>query len=522
MEGKDNASLASLPSRRNIVRRIDILLLPLLTICYGLQFYDKAVLGSATIFGILDDLELATVSGGKRDLSRYSAATAAFYYGYVGAVIPASFLAQRLRPNYFLGGAIFLWGFIVLLTPAIASWQGLIAQRVFLGAVESTVSPGFLLVTRRFWTRQEMPMRVGVWYSATGLFSVFSGLVNYGLGTRSHPGIATWKTLFLVPGFLTVFFGAVVLLFLPPEPARDAVIKVPGYNTFSPAEREAMLRATRLEALGRESDKWEWSQVLEALCDYKVWIYFLLATAIYVCNGGVTVFGPLLIKSFGYSSTRAILLQTPGGAVTVVAILLACWMSLRFRNARLLILALSCLPVILGAALIWAPSVNWQKHQAMPLIGYYLLPAFGAPYVMLLSSLAANVAGTTKASFAAGAVFVGYNVGNIASAYILLPSEASVHYATTWKIIISMMCASIGLAGILAGAMTWENRRRDKRAERDGSSVPPTPVEGQQEKKLDSDAGLNKDVEATSSDAAAAVEQRDLTDWQNKAFRYVL
>lgn len=72
---------ASTPSRRHLVRRIDILLLPLLTICYGLQFYDKAVLGSATIFGILEDLSLVTVSlesGGTRDLSRYSAATAAF------------------------------------------------------------------------------------------------------------------------------------------------------------------------------------------------------------------------------------------------------------------------------------------------------------------------------------------------------------------------------------------------------------------------------------------------------------
>ena len=42
--------------------------------------------------------------------------------------------------------------------------------------------------------------------------------------------------------------------------------------------------------------------------------------------------------------------------------------------------------------------------------------SFGAPYVLLLSLAAANVTGATKKAVTSGAIFIGYNVGNIASA----------------------------------------------------------------------------------------------------------
>ena len=52
--------------------------------------------------------------------------------------------------------------------------------------------------------------------------------------------------------------------------------------------------------------------------------------------------------------------------------------------------------------------------------------------------------------------------GNIASGYILVKSEAPIHYPTTFRIIIGVMCATIGLACLLAALMAMENRRRDR------------------------------------------------------------
>lgn len=442
---------------------------------------------------------------------------------YIVGVIPAALLAQRLKVSYFLGGSVILWGGICLLTPAISTWRGLVVQRVFLGLVESTVSPGFLLVTRQWYTSREMPMRIGVWYSATGLFSVLSGLINYGLGTSTH-SIPTWKTLFLVPGSLTVFFGVALLLLLPPSPTERPLLRIPGYNVFSQQEVELILEKTRDEMLSREQSKWNWSQVVEALLDVKIWIFTLMATAIYVVNGGVTAFGPIIIRSIGYTPTKAILLQTPGGAVTVVAILIVAFVSLRFKNARLILLCLGCLPVLIGAAMIWGSS--WS-NKAVPLVGYWLLPAFGAPYVMLLSLVGANVAGSTKSAYASGAVFVGYNAGNIAAAYILKPAEAARHYPTTWAIITAMMLVTMVLAGFLAGIMAWENRKRDREGHTTKTQI--EELGGMAEDVAQPSTSGRGSVGRAQNDLASEeslkmhieLDQKDLTDKQNRAFRYV-
>lgn len=107
--------------------RTDLVLMPLLTIAFGLQYYDKAVLGSASIFGIREDLQLIG--------NRYGQSNAFFYYGYLAGAFPMAFLVQRWqrRLNIFLGLAIVLWGAIVMLTPLVADWRGLYAQRFFLG-----------------------------------------------------------------------------------------------------------------------------------------------------------------------------------------------------------------------------------------------------------------------------------------------------------------------------------------------------------------------------------------------------
>jgi fucose permease len=117
--------------------RIDILVLPILTVAYGLQYYDKAVLGSATLFGILKDLDLST--------ARYSQANACFYYGYIAGAFPCAWACLRFkrRLNWFLGACVVVWGAVVMMTPLVKDWKGLYAQRVVLGSVFMDWRDGF-------------------------------------------------------------------------------------------------------------------------------------------------------------------------------------------------------------------------------------------------------------------------------------------------------------------------------------------------------------------------------------------
>ncbi len=42
---------------------------------------------------------------------------------------------------------VFLWGVVCILTVVVQNYQGLVVQRVFLGLMESAVSPAFIAIT---------------------------------------------------------------------------------------------------------------------------------------------------------------------------------------------------------------------------------------------------------------------------------------------------------------------------------------------------------------------------------------
>lgn len=488
--------------------RTDIFLMPLLTIAFGMQYYDKAILGSATLFGILTDLNLIDPNG---KTERYSQASACFYYGYLAGAIPMSILAQRWKGqlHFFLGFMVILWGVIVMLTCIVTDWRGLYAQRIFLGFIEASVSPGFVAITRMWYTKAEQPLRLGIWWSAVGLFSIVSGLINNALG-RANTSLADWKLMFLVPGAFTIFFGILLLCFLPPSPLRSPLIPIPGFNKFSQEQRRVIDAKVRCNMTGNEraGSTWSWDQAKEGLRDPQIYIFFLLATSIYVSNGAVTVFGPLLVKSIGFTSLRATILLTPGGATTAIGIYAVTFLATRkwvYRTpfARTALLIISCWPVIIGCAMCWRG--NWDI-KAIPLAGYYLIPIFGAPFVMMLGTCTANIAGSTKQAIASAAIFLGYNCGNIASSYILISSEKKDHYPTTFQIVIGCMCATMALAIIQALYLSRENRRRDRIY---GQSV----VQNSVKSDNDNEAQLKEDqLEST--------VHHDLTDRQNTNFRY--
>ena len=126
---------------KKLVKKIDRRLLSILCITYGLQYYDKAMLSQAALFGLRTDLELNV---GKP--SRYSMSAAIFYPGFIVGAYPAIVLAQRYPIERVIFAIVLLWGACLMTTAAVTDHRGLYVQRFFLGALESGVSPGWMLV----------------------------------------------------------------------------------------------------------------------------------------------------------------------------------------------------------------------------------------------------------------------------------------------------------------------------------------------------------------------------------------
>ena len=157
---------------KRVVRKIDRKLLPLLILTYGLQYYDKAMLSQAAIFGLRADLELTRGN-------RYSFSSAIFYLGFIVGATPAIIMAQRFPIERVAFGIVLVWGACLMTTAACHNYQSLYAQRFFLGLLESGVSPMFMLIVAGFYKKNEQALRMGAWYCATGYVSVFAPLSRF-------------------------------------------------------------------------------------------------------------------------------------------------------------------------------------------------------------------------------------------------------------------------------------------------------------------------------------------------------
>ena len=121
---------------KQVVRKIDFMILPYLAVCYAFFYIDKTTLSYAAIFGIEDDLDLHG--------TQYSWLSSIFYFGFLAWALPTNLLLQRLPVGKYLGFNIFLWGFFLMLQASASSFASLAALRALAGAAEGCSDPAFM------------------------------------------------------------------------------------------------------------------------------------------------------------------------------------------------------------------------------------------------------------------------------------------------------------------------------------------------------------------------------------------
>ncbi|KAI0103330.1 putative MFS transporter [Nemania sp. FL0031] len=466
---------------RRVVRKIDTFLMPAMVIGYGLVYYDKAILGSAALFGMTTDLQLAVVDPvtGKTDTSRLSWATSIFYFGQLVGSYPMTYALQHFNTRFILGPAVMLWALICAATAGVSTWQGLLVQRFFLGFTESIVPTAFMTIVSGYYTQPEQSLRQTFWFSGTGWFTIIGGGLNYGFAQITSGALRPWQYIYVLAGALTFLFG--MWSFALPNSPLDAWF-------LTPEERVVAVERLRAGQTGVRNQKIKAAQIKEALGDSKVWLVALIMGTAYTVNGAVSGFGPLIVSTFGYTPLESILFQFPLGAISAVGMTLTGWLCSHRHNLRIPTLILCCLPVIAGYVLIWRSS--WTHRPVAPVAGYSLLGFFGPVVGQAVSLGASNVAGETKKSFTAAAVFVAYCVGNIVGPQLVRSETKAEHYPGLWTGLIVFYVVTILAASALYVVLFRENRRRER-----------------------------LELDEREKDSSAF---KDLTDIENPYFRYVL
>jgi MFS family permease len=167
------------------------------------------------------------------------------------------------------------------------NFSGMMAVRFFLGMAEGGISPAYVLITGTWYKKDEIPLRITLWYCGNGLAIIFQSFVAYGIG-HIHTSISVWRWFFIIFGLVGLAWAAVLWLYMPDTPLTAKFL--------SEKEKAIAIDRLRENRTGIANKEFKKEQMIEALLDVKVWYGFFYSIACVVPTTAVASFGGLIIK----------------------------------------------------------------------------------------------------------------------------------------------------------------------------------------------------------------------------------
>ena len=263
-----------------------------------------------------------------------------------------------------------------------------------------------------WYTAQEQPLRLEIYYCTNGIATMFGGLIGYAVG-HINSGLPRWMYVFIIFGALSIVAGVVALIFLPDSPGTAKFL----------TERERAVAVERVASnrQGVKNHHFKVDQLWQTLRDPKTWMLFILAVGAQVPNAAITSFTSLIVKGFGFDTLGTQYLQIPGGFIQFAALLAGGFICSKWPNVRCITMIVANLICIAGSGMLvgLSPSNKWGR-----LVALWLCYFQGLGFSMSLTIISSNVAGYTKKQLTGAIMFTGYCVGNIIGPQTFKDSEA--------------------------------------------------------------------------------------------------
>ncbi|KAF5328818.1 hypothetical protein D9619_011500 [Psilocybe cf. subviscida] len=332
---------------RKLLWKIDLHIIPWLSLLYLLSFLDRGSIGNAKLYNLERDLgitdrqylngltvfffpyafievsslgvfpeQLSTsLLCGSASQQRFSATFEAIclsleHDDHLGSGNGNAFIRLSLRVPKFIN--------IMSLQTChgvITSYAGLLVVRFLLGITEGGLYAGVVFYISSWYKRSELGVRIAVFFSAASVAGAFSGLLAAAIANMEGiGGKAAWQWIFILEGLATI-----VIAFASFWAIEDFPISA---RFLSDEERRFVIE--RLKNDSKQSaggENFSMKHIYAAYKDWQTW----LCLAIFMGFDGplyaFALFTPSVINQLGFHATEANLLSVP---VYVWACLVTC------------------------------------------------------------------------------------------------------------------------------------------------------------------------------------------------------
>ncbi|PLB44440.1 MFS general substrate transporter [Aspergillus steynii IBT 23096] len=434
-------------NEKALLRKLDLRLLPPLTILYLLSFLDRSNVGNARLEGLTTDINMTG--------NQYLTGLTLYFVGYVLFEIPCNIVLKKTTPRIWLPTLTLVWGIVATLLGVVQNLAGYLTSRTALGIAESGLFPGVVFYLSMWYKRNEQHYRVALFFSAASLAGAFGGILAWGIAhMRGVGGYNGWRWIFILEGLLTVVMSIIAYFWVYNYPATAEFL--------SDKERAFIQFRLKNDNDSTRDEKFSWSAVGDAFKDPKVWLYGLGFHTMSLPLYTLSLFLPTIIKELGYTAAEAQLLSVPPYAVAFVLTVAVAIFSERTRIRAPFIMGSSALACI-GYILLLTDHRPGVSYLGTIFAAAGIYPAVA----IVLSWPANNVSGQTKRAIAnAMQISIG-NLGAVLGTQ-LYRTETSPRYYLGHGFALGYLVANIAVVGILWEVLKRENVRKAEVREREG------------------------------------------------------
>ncbi|KAF9446895.1 MFS general substrate transporter [Macrolepiota fuliginosa MF-IS2] len=435
-------------AEKRLVRKLDLILLPMFCLIYCANFVDRTAIGNAKIAGLEKDLGMHG-----NDLN---IALTIFYICFMIVEVPSNLALKRIGSTW-VAYLVIGFGVVALGSAFMRNYAELLVTRVFLGLAEGGTLAGLVYTIARYYRRHELVLRMGFFFGlAPSLAGSFGGLLSSGLLALDDFGsVKRWRKIFFVEGIITIGIGILLVFFIPDDPRKTKMLN----------EEERKLAIARINADATvETDGLKEKATLKlVLRSFNIWTLTCAMGYLFVNISfqGLSLFLPTVVNSLGkFTVVEAQLRTVPCYIVGAVWAISSCFMSW-YLNSR----GIAIIVCMLFQALGYAITIGTKNPHARYAACFFSIMGGTPSGPLFLTWGADNAAPDTMRAVATAAIPGIGSLGAIIGVWTYLPTDApDFHKGNSLNLASALFVITFTILGMFY--LKHENMKRE-RGERD-------------------------------------------------------
>ncbi|KAF8893164.1 major facilitator superfamily domain-containing protein [Gymnopilus junonius] len=436
-------SFANTQEEKDLVRKLDRRILPITCLLYLFASLDRSNLGNARLQGLPED-----TLGGDPTGVLFDWVTSAFFFSYVLCQIPATLYSKLFPPRVYVSLAAVGWGTTSTLMATGFNFGSLMAARVILGVFEAGFAPVIVVYMSFFYTKQELGLRLALWFGVATAAGAFGGLIAFGV-QHIHASVHNWRLLFIIEGVPPVLLGILTYFILPNRPESTTYL----------TERERQIAVERMnrDMTGDMGAVVNNAHVRAAFRDWRVYVAGVIYFGLNCALAAIGAFLPTIIASFGFTNAIAQLLTVPPYAVAAVVMISFSFASDRLQGRGVLMGVASLIGAIGYLLLLVVPNNNHVRYFATFCITAGTYTTIG----LIIAWFGHNLGSETKKATGIPIFMAIGQCGSILGSHLFPKTEAP-RYIKGFGVSAALMFLAALCSVVLSISYRWDNARRDR------------------------------------------------------------